>query len=455
MSDQLDRRGREAADSVRAEVGRDEIEAALSSVRLAVGGPSGHRYRRRFTVGVAAAAIVVLVIGLVLIVRPHDADRPLASVPSSTVVSSLPSANVVATAPANLVPVITAPGSIVPTSSVPVTTTVESASTGVPASGGPVPLSEGVEPVYVGSDAIWVLGRSGALWRSTDVGNSWTERGTPADGIAEGGEAVFTDADHGFAINSARTMLYGTADAGATWFPLPTDAPTGLFDLAVGGGHVHALGLDSDPVRLTLYSAVIGRQDSLSSTGLSWAPGAGGEPHASFAFAGDSGRMTVTVRTLVGAATFDGGGWAELSGLDCLNGGIDVFSAGADDVLQACHWGEWGGDGNTPDGTRLSVSGDAGQTFTDVTGPPTRSGEPSWFHVVARPAVGVIVINGDQPMVTRDEGATWRPLGIPDAVAVSRLESSGDLWIAAGSTPEGLPGLWISDDAGTTWRPIS
>jgi hypothetical protein len=217
---------------------------------------------------------------------------------------------------------------------------------------------------------------------------------------------------------------------------------------------VHGLGVDQDgAMTFRLYTMPIDG-DSFSASPVSFPPPAGGEPVASFAFDDSSGWMAVTSRTLMGAAHFVGGQWSETPDVTCSNGGVTFASSGQPgDLVRSCDSGLWGSVGGAPDGAQLEVSSDGGQSFSPVPlpGQPAAGDAPLFVPLLARPAVGTIVI-GTDPSVTHDEGDSWQPLGLPEGSSVSDLVANGSgLWVAVGSTSSGDQKVWVSRDGGATW----
>lgn len=459
---EIDRRAEDAAAALRSDVTPAETDAALAAVRRDATRPTAARSRWSL-LAVAATAAAVLIAGLVVIARRDpEATSDLPTGPTVPPVTTgadgtaAPTSLAVGPAPAATSAPATEPETTQAATTVPVTT---SPATTVAATEPPVPAAppEIWDLAYVGDDAIVAIGTSpdlpdvSRLYRSDDQGATWMQLADPESGGQI--DAVFTDPDHGYLISSGGTgeeggVVYATTDGAATWFPLPTDEPAQILNIGVGGGSLHALAVQNGELRL--FTSVIGRQDSLSFTGIAWPFGAGGMPRATFAFAGDTGLVTVTMRTLVGAATFENGQWAVSTGLDCLNGGVDGYSSGSEgDFLLACRWGEWGGDDVTPDGTQLSVSTDDGRTLTPVPGPPSAApGDPNFFDVLARPAVGTIVAGSNRTYVTRDEGVTWEEV---DTSPLFQLLTAGDLWVGV-AAGDGRPRLRISHDAGVIWE---
>jgi hypothetical protein len=193
--------------------------------------------------------------------------------------------------------------------------------------------------------------------------------------------------------------------------------------------------------------------DSFTATAVEFPPPAGGEPSASFAFDDTSGWMAVTSRTLMGAAQFAGGQWTPAD-VTCVNGGVTYASSGdSGDLVRSCDSGYMGTDGSVPEATQMQVSSDGGQTFGDPLALPT-GGSP-FFTLLARPALGTIVIGGQGdsgPSITYDDGGAWQSLGLPAGSFVSDLEASSlDLWVAVGSTSNGDQKVWVSRHGVAGW----
>jgi hypothetical protein len=293
-----------------------------------------------------------------------------------------------------------------------------------------------------GSPVLWHYG-SGA----------WTATTLPGDnGFVP---IVFSDPQTGFAF--ADGFMQKTTDGGVGWSHLDLTSPSGggadVIALAVGAGDVHALAVDqSGTATFRIYTMPLDGT-SFTASSVEFPPPAGGEPSASFAFAGNSGWMAVTSRTLLGAAEFAGGQWTAAD-ITCVNGGVTYASSGkSGDLVRSCDSGFMGSDGSIPEGTQLQVSSDGGQSFGDPLTLP--NGGSPFFTLLARPAVGTIVISGQGdsgPSVTRDNGGSWQSLGLPQGSFVQDLEADGSgLWVAVGSSSQGDQKVWVSTDAGATW----
>ena len=426
--------------------------------------------RRWGLLALAAAAIVVLVGGLVVL-KNRDTDEvepPLASPPSTAPVTN-PGSTATTQVPATVPPSApaTVPATAAPATSAPVTTeppTTEPTTTTVVATPDVAPLADqsdfgGASKVaYAGGGVIIVSGTSSdgspVLWRWSDATATWSSTALPGDNTLV--PIAFVDDQIGFAFVDG--YVQKTADGGSTWQRVTLDSPSGggvsVIELAIGADMVHALGVDQDgAMTFRLYTMPID-SDAFTASSVSFPPPAGGEPVTSFAFDGESGWMAVTSRTLMGAARFSGGEWSEDSNVTCVNGGVTYASSGqSGDLVRSCDSGFMGSDGSVPVGTQLEVSSDGGQTFGSPL--PLPSGGSPFFTLLARPDAGTIIIGGQGdsgPSITHDEGASWQPLGLPNGSFVSDLEASnGDLWVAAGSTSNGDQKVWVSRDGGATW----
>jgi hypothetical protein len=464
---ELDRWGDSAAVALLNEVTPGETEEALTMVRARGRGQNVDQ-RRWSLLALAAAAIVVLVGGLVVL-KNRDTDEvepPLASPPSTAPVTNPGTATTQvpatvpptapATAPATAAPATSAPVTSEPTTTEP--TTTPAATPDVAPLADQADFGGASKVAYAGGGVIIVSGTrsdgSPVLWEWSDGAAAWSALDLPGDNSFV--PIAFVDGQVGFAFVDG--YVQKTADGGSTWQRVALDSPSGggvsVIELAIGADMVHALGVDQGgAMTFRLYTMPIAG-DAFTASSVNFPPPAGGEPVTSFAFDGESGWMAVTSRTLMGAARFSGGEWSEDSNVTCVNGGVTYASSGnPGDLVRSCDSGFMGSDGSVPEATQMQVSSDAGQTFSQPLTLPT-GGSP-FFTLLARPAVGTIIIGGEGdsgPSITHDEGASWQPLGLPNGSFVSDLEASNsNLWVAAGSTSNGDQKVWVSRDGGATW----
>lgn len=432
---ELDRLGTAAATALLAEVTPADASAALAAVRFHGTRPASDR-RRWPLMAVAAAAVVVVVTGLVVIANRNpdqQIDPPLA-------------------------PVTTTPVTVPPTTTPP---TTEPEVVAVP------PLTEqpefggAAQILYVGGGEILVSGfrantepGMAVIWHWSEVTGEWAATDIP--GSAPYNPLVFVDARTGYGFLDG--YLQRTADTGATWERVAIDSPAGagvsVLALGVGAGHVHALGIHQDgAMALRLYTMPIGGEAFLASA-AEFAPPAGGEPSASFAFSGQGGLFAYNARTLHATATFVDGTWVTGPEYDytCENGPLTFHSSGAElDMVTACDAGMWGD--ASPVGTRLTRFVDSGG---DVPVPLPESGN-DFVAVLARPEPGSLVIgSGDSHVfVTDDDGATWSQLDFGyTAGSVQQVEVAGARWVVLvgpGPDSDGLPTVLVSLDGGVTW----
>ncbi len=462
---ELDRWGDSAAVALLDEVTGAETEEALAMVRAGGNGSSNDRPRYAL-LALAAAAVIALVAGVALIKSrdTEEVEPPLATPPSTAAVtapstlSTGPSstASVPTTAPpATSVPPSTAPASTAPATTEPPATTAPPAPADIPPLADQPGFGGASTVAFVGGGQIVVAGSkpdgSPVLWHY--AAGSWTSTDLPGDnGFVP---IVFADPQTGFAFVDG--FMQKTTDGGATWNRLDLTSPSGggtsVIALAVGAGDVHALAVDQDgAMTFRLYTMPIDGT-SFTPTSVEFPPPAGGEPVASFAFAGDSGWMAVTSRSLMGASEFAGGEWTAAD-VTCVNGGVTYASSGVGgDLVRSCDSGYMGSDGSVPEATQMQVSTDGGQSFGDPLTLP--SGGSPFFTLLARPAVGTIVISGQGdsgPSISHDEGASWQSLDLPQGSFVQDLETdSSGLWVAVGSTSQGDQKVWVSPDAGASW----
>lgn len=463
---ELDRWGDSAAVALLDEVSGAETEEALAMVRNGDSGEPGQRPRYAL-LALAAAAVVVLVAGVALI-KSRDAEEvepPLATPPSSSPAPTPAPTTAPATSPATVAsePPTSTPPSTTPATSEPTTTppvsTVPPAPADVPPLADQPDFGGASKVAYARDGVIIVLGSRGdgspVLWQWHDTTTTWASSPLPGDNSYV--PIAFASDQVGFAFVDG--YLQRTTDGGASWGRIDIASPSGggvsVIELAVGANLVHALAVDQDgAMTFRLYTMALDGS-SFAASPVEIPPPAGGEPSASFAFAGDAGWMAVTSRTLMGAAEFADGQWSEAPDVTCVNGGVYFASSGQNgDLVRSCDSGYMGSDGSVPEGTQLEVSSDGGETFRPVPLPDRSPDSPEFVTLLARPAVGTIVIQAQDGsgVIFGDDGGNGRPLGLPAGSFVSGLSTdSGGLWVAVGSDSNGDQKVWVSRDAGATW----
>lgn len=94
--------------------------------------------------------------------------------------------------------------------------------------------------VAASGEQVWAAGAAGAIYHSTDGGDSWTPQKTPTTENLF--SIAFADAKTGWAVGRLGTIL-ATTDGGATWTAQKAPRDRHLFDVAaLGGGRAVAIG---------------------------------------------------------------------------------------------------------------------------------------------------------------------------------------------------------------------
>ena len=420
--------------------------------------------RLHLPLGLAAAAVLVLVAGVTILQRPTAGPSGGGSSPTGGVA---PSATAVETS---------APS--------PTGNSAASASASPPAgpAGGPVPA--GFQPVsvsFVSADTGWVLGAvpcagggcAAAIVRTTDGGRTWQGIPAPVSGIAasdgpQGPAAVrglrFANALDGWAFGPG---LFATHDGGATWrqITLPGDASeSGVMALATAAGLVHAAFLDATNV-IRIATSPVGA-DAWTVSPTTMPVGAGPVPQAQFVLSGTAGWLIQVDRVATNGARLVGGEWQPWQP-PCLDaaGPATLAAATERDLVAACDVGVW----STPTGIHLYASTDGGTTFVEAAVQPPVFGLDG-VAAAGGPGSSAIVVGGSvsgvgSALVTSfDSGRTWAPtyvltgdVGAFADLGFTTTEQGVAITISATLTTAGVSEghLVMTLDGGRTWSIVA
>ena len=405
----------------------------------------------RMGVALIAAAVLIVVAGVVLVARPGARVMPT----RAQLASGTPAA-------------VAAPSAV---ASPAVASSV--APSGASARAGFAPVSV----TFVSSEEGWVLGTapcaSGectAILRTTDSGQTWTAVGAPATPISEGpvqpGSTPgiiglhFADPRDGWAYGPD---LWATHDGGTSWqrVTIPgLSASAVIVALEASAGTAQAVAYDVATVGawVRIASSPVG-SDAWTLSATQVPLGAGPVAQAQLVLSGTHGWLVEVDRTVVGGARLVGGAWsawtAPCSG---VKGSAVLAASSPSDLVAACDGGLWGHPANPAEqGERLYVSHDGGATFAE-TGGTVPVQEP----LIASPVSGTIVVGRGQLLVASfDRGQTWgNALGLaPPAFLtyVGFTTPRQGVAIANESTGPGQSAgaLFMTRDGGHTWPQVS
>jgi hypothetical protein len=291
----------------------------------------------------------------------------------------------------------------------------------------PIPLPSNAQLSAPSHDVVWALVAGVNLFRSTDRGETWTQRPVPSD--FGGGELSFIDDQHGWLMTSASpatqcqaegVSMWRTADAGSSWEKLSKMAgPQGEEPSGVGSqqckeglsfvdashGFISAYDPNSRPV---IYRT--------SDSGNSWTPSASlpdppGQQTSPGGFSLGTGVVVQRAgQLLVPAAGFqhtyvyrssDGGAtWSHAAAVPgARNLGTIAF-------LDATHWWVSAEDAGTP------YTADAGATWQAAPGQLQFAAPIAPVIVFADSQVGYATVRGLIKRTT-DAGAHWNDIQTP------------------------------------------
>lgn len=424
-------------------------------------------------VGLAAASVVLVVVGAALIGGPG---------PVATVGSPPPSVGT-AVRLASLTRAIEALRTVIRELGI----RRELGVGGLGPTGGPVPA--GFEPAsvtFVSADLGWVLGTAtcagspcAAIVRTTDGGRTWASIPAPdapiTPGRSEGGSTGvsgpagvgrlrFANALDGWAFGPA---LFATHDGGATWHRvmLPgAAADAEVMALETSAGLVHAAYFDGASSVVRIATSPVGG-DAWTVSPTTMPVGAGPVPQAQIVLRGTAGWLVEVDRTVVGGARLVAGEWQAWQP-PCVDlaGPATLAAASEWELVAACDVGLW----STPKGVHLWVSMDAGASFIEAAAqPPVFSvdgvGAPSASSTVVAGSLSGI---GSALVASFDGGRTWDAVYVLEgAASVSDLGFTDLGFATAGlgvaittslsTSGVGDAHLIMTRDGGRTWSEVT
>jgi hypothetical protein len=325
------------------------------------------------------------------------------------------------------------------------------------------------------SGRVYAATANAGVYVSTDQAASWTPSPTPL--LDAQTRAVATTASSDLYVGTASAGVAYSPDEGATWQlrndGLPTRSLTavtfassgvglvGSFGSGVfrstdeGASWIHALdGLESRTVNAILETS---SGDLLAATmndvyrsddnGLSWSPsGLAGERVKDLASSAD-GTLYAVAEVQFGTSTHvfrsvdEGETWVPVLDSSEVAMMIGFTSIVVDDTGRVFA----GGDSFFLTGTIL-VSDDAGDTWTET----SLGGLSTFMADLGTVDAGAVyaLTESSGLYVTEDSGTTWTPLSTPwsQNAQVLAVTPNGELWVGTG-----LEGVFRSDDGGASW----
>ena len=465
--ERFDREIKSALHDLAADPAPDRLVERVSGIPSRTPAFAPWRSLVRITSALAAAAVIVIVAGVLIVTRP-GASSPITGAPA---ISTATPATTVTPSPA------------VSSSVAPSAAPAASAS---PA-GGPVPAGfQAVSVTFASPDLGWVLGTAQcssppctSILRTADGGQTWiaiSAPRTPILGAALAAEAAvgsgigglrFADPNDGWAFGPD---LWATHDGGVTWHQvtIPGMDAGQVVALEASGGYVHAAlydltGTSSPAVRVA--TSPIGT-DAWQLSTATVPIGAGPVPGTQLVLSGTSGWLLQVDRTVVGGARLVNGTWVAWTPPCASVVGPAVLAASSPtELVAACDVGLW----STPKGEHLYVSHDGGTTFAE-TGSPVPLDQTA---EIASPASGSVFVAGTTSQGSAivgsvDGGTNWQTTlrvaqsGSQDATFTYlgfTTSTQGVAITASGAgTSNGLQQvgtLLMTRDGGQTWSKVS
>jgi hypothetical protein len=452
--ERFDRELRSVLHDLAADPAPDWLVERVASIPSHASAFTPRRSFMRIATALAAAAVLVVVAGVVLITRPGGGSpiggTPAASAPPSTQATPSPGAS----------------PSVAPSAA--------------PA-GGPVTAGfQAVSVTFASPDLGWVMGTAPcaaqsctSIVRTSDGGHTWIGIPAPSTATIAGGLAGeaqvgsgvsalrFADPQNGWAFGPD---LWATHDGGATWqrLSIPGASSAPVVALEASAGSVSAVLFDQSVVRVA--SSPVGTDNwRLSTTTVSI--GAGPVPSAQLVLSGSSGWLVEVDRTVVGGARLVNGAWVAWTAPCASVVGPAVLAAsGPTELVAACDVGLW----SAPQGEHLYVSHDGGTTFMQTGALVPLDGAAE----IASPGTGSVFVAGTKSQGSAivgsfDGGRTWQTVlttGQPGTQAalftyLGFTSSTQGVAITASGTGTGngqnVGTLLMTQDGGRTWSKVA
>ena len=419
----------------------------------------------RLATALAAAAVLVVMAGAVIVTRPGapSGGGPAAGTSPSTSSTPSPAASPAAASPSG------------------------SAAVSVGPAGGPVPAGfQAVSATFASPDLGWALGSGpcatgscAAILRTSDGGRTWESIPAPGTPISQGpvqpgstpgvSGLRFADPLDGWAFGPD---LWATHDGGATWHRVTVQgmASAPVVALEASAGSVHAVFYQTTTqVAVRIATSPVGR-DAWTLSPTQVPIGAGPVPQTQLVLSGASGWVLQVDRTVVGGARLVNGAWiAWTPPCATVMGPAVLAASSATELVAACDGGIWG----TPpsagqQGEHLYASHDGGATFAQTGTAVPLNGAAA----VASPAAGSVLVAGTTAQAAAvagsfDGGQTWQTvlqsgqpggqaavftyLGFTTSTQGVALTESG----AGTGNGQNVGTLYMTRDGGRTWSAVS
>ncbi len=345
--------------------------------------------------------------------------------------------------------------------------------------GGPVPA--GFQPVsvtFVSESEGWLLGAApcagapcpAAIVRTTDGGRTWASIPAPDASIMPGGPEGgstgvsglrFADALNGWAFGPD---LWATHDGGSTWLQVTRSwrpevgVVSRVSALEATAGEVQVAFFDTAASALRIATSPVDR-DAWTSSAIAIPVGAGPVPHAQLVLHGTAGWLVEVDRQVVGGARLVAGDWQAWRPPCADLAGPAVLAAASEwDLVAACDEGLW----STPKGVHLWVSTDAGASFIEAaTRPPVFSvdgvGAPSPSSVIVAGSLSGV---GSALVASFDGGMSWTGAyvlagaGTFSDLAFTTASHGVAITTSLGEATVGEGHLIMTRDGGRTWSTV-
>lgn len=411
----------------------------------------------RVASALAAAAVIIIVAGVVFISRPGGTP----SVGGQPTAGSSPASVASPVAPSS--PPSVAPSAVASAGPV----------------GGAVPSGfQAVSVTFASPDLGWVLGSATcstppctSIVRTNDAGRTWTGIPAPATPISQTPTQAgstpgvaglrFADPLDGWAFGPD---LWATHDGGATWHRVSIPGLSGapVVALEAANGKVYAAVYEtSTETAVRIASSPVG-SDSWTLSPTKVQIGAGPVPSTQLVLSGTGGWLVQIDRTVVGGARLVNGEWSAWTPpCATVNGPAVLAASSSTDLVAACAVGQW----STPKGEHLYISHDGGTTFTEAAAQVPLTDAAG----IGSPGAGSILVAGSTTQAAEivgsfDGGQTWQTVMTAGSSGATltyvgfTTPTQGVAVMQTGTGPGGQTSvgkLLVTRDGGHTWSEVA
>jgi hypothetical protein len=334
-----------------------------------------------------------------------------------------------------------------------------------------------VSATYISASTGWVLGTTTCasacglvLLRTEDDGAHWVSVRLPVDKVDSDAQSAgplqirFADNNDGWLWATMGSVTgdvtgWSTHNGGGSWSKLSfPGASPGVEDIEASDGFVHAALQVGDAIQIVSSPVAT---DRWHRTGGPYELGAGPVPQGQFALQGAAGWFVQNDRVVIsGGRLSPSGRWQKWAPPCATKGGPAILAAPSPNRLDAvCTEGPWTAPVSQPPSVHFLTSGNAGSTFSELSGPPGNSA-----YAASAIGSGTVAVAVSQPhysgvvlVMSFDGGQSWhavyRHSGLGTYMLGFTTPSQGVAIIASVDNTQDL--MLQTRDGGHTWAPVS